>query len=97
MIGVQEKKGAVCFFVSVAPRSSKCSIVGEHDGSLKVSLKAPPVEGRANGECVALLAKALGVARSRVVIVSGARTKKKRIQVDGLTAEAFTEKIRPYL
>ena len=70
MLQVQEKAGAVIFSVKVQPRSSKSKVTGEYEGSVKVSLKAPPVDGEANLECCRLLARMLGVPRSQVQIVS---------------------------
>lgn len=72
-------------------------VTGAYDGSIKVNLKAPPVDGEANLECCRLLARTLGVARSSVEIVSGTRGKMKRVKVFGLSAVEFTEKITPYL
>ena len=97
MLQVREKDGAVVFAVAARPRSSKSTVAGEHDGSMKVNLKAPPVGGEANIECCRLLARILGVAKSRVEIVSGHGGKKKRVKVEGLSAAEFAEKLAPYL
>lgn len=97
MVQVQETAGAVIFSVTARPRSSKSMIAGEFDGSVKVNLKAPPVDGEANVECCKLIARTLGVARTRVQIVAGLKGKKKRVKVEGLTAARFSEKIALYL
>ncbi|NEX13489.1 MAG: hypothetical protein C1941_02115 [Prosthecochloris sp.] len=97
MLQVQEKAGSVFFSIKAQPRSSKSMVTGAYDGSIKVNLKAPPVDGEANLECCRLLARTLGVARSSVEIVSGTRGKMKRVKVFGLSAVEFTEKITPYL
>lgn len=97
MLQVQEKAGAVIFSVKVQPRSSKSKVTGEYEGIVKMSLKAPPVDGEANLECCRLLARILGVPRSQVQIVSGLRAKMKRVKVEGLSAAGFAEKITPYL
>lgn len=73
--------------VRVVPRASKSEIVGEIDGSLKVRISAPPVDGAANEEVVRLLAKSLHVSRSSVSIVSGETSKTKRVRVVGVTPE----------
>jgi len=52
--------------------------------TLKVRLKAPPVEGRANEECIRFLAGLLGVKKDRVRILSGLKSKTKTIAVSGL-------------
>jgi len=68
--------------VRVIPRASKSEIVGEHDGSLKVRLKSPPVDGAANEELVRLLSKEFAVSRSTIEIVSGQTSKLKVVGID---------------
>ncbi|TAE97570.1 MAG: DUF167 domain-containing protein [Oscillatoriales cyanobacterium] len=43
--------------VKVKPNSQQQSIEEQPDGSLKVHLKSPPVDGKANQELIVLLAK----------------------------------------
>lgn len=76
------------FKVRVQPRAARSEIVGKHGEALKVRLAAPPVDGAANGELIALLAKRLGVAKSAVTIVRGERSREKLIEVEGVTADA---------
>ena len=70
--------------ITVVPRSSQRKITTE-DGKIRMYINSPPAEGRANEECVALLAKELGVAKSQVRIVRGAKGRKKVISVDGMS------------
>ena len=72
--------------VRVVPRSSRSEIVGEHDGALKIKLTSPPVDGAANAELIALIAKKLGVPRSDVEITSGESSKTKQLRITGVTA-----------
>jgi uncharacterized protein len=81
MIDIKVEDNSVSFSVRVIPRSSKSEIVGEHDGAMKVKLKAPPVDGAANDEMIRLLAKELGVSRSEVEITSGQTSKTKRVRI----------------
>lgn len=78
----------VRFAVRVAPRSSRESLLGVHDGALKIALTAPPVDGEANAALVAFLAGALGVAKKQVRIVRGQTQKTKLLEVDGTSVEA---------
>lgn len=78
-----EQDGAVTFEVRVTPRASRNRVVAVQDGMLKVALTAAPVEGAANDALVKLLAKALGVSKSSVQIVHGARGRTKLIRVQG--------------
>jgi len=78
-------KGESCTFVVSVKTSAKNSrIVGEENGVLRVEVAAPPVEGKANDAVVKLIAKALSVAPTRVSIVAGPKSKKKRIAVSGI-------------
>lgn len=85
MLRIDERDGMVFFEVRVQPRASREEIAGYHGNALKVRLSAPPVEGAANAACVTLLAKVLGVARSRVQIVAGETARNKRLRIDGVT------------
>lgn len=91
MVNFTEKDDAIIFLVRVVPRASKSEIVGEIEGSLKVRISAPPVDGAANEEVVRLLAKSLGVARSSVSIVAGETSKRKRVRVVGITPERLLQ------
>jgi uncharacterized protein (TIGR00251 family) len=83
---VREQPNGVTFEVVVVPRASRSKVVGLHGTALKVTLAAPPVDGEANAELCALLAKALGVAKRAVRIVHGEHSKTKTVQVDGVDA-----------
>jgi uncharacterized protein (TIGR00251 family) len=75
------------FEVRVIPRSGRTALAGSRDGRLLVRVSAPPVEEAANDVLIELIADALDVPRRAVRIVAGARSRQKRIAVDGVTAE----------
>ena len=54
------------------------------EGSLKIRLTAPPVEGQANRALINFLAETLDLARSRIELVSGEKSRRKRVRVAGL-------------
>ncbi len=83
---VREHDGAVVFEVRVAPRASRSRVIGVQDGTLKVALTAPPVDGAANEALRKLLAKTLGVSKSDVEIVRGDRARIKVMRVNGIRA-----------
>jgi len=87
MLHCTETTGAITFSVRVVPRASRSEIVGEHDGALRVRVAAPPVEGAANEELARTLARALGVPRSAVEIMSGHASKTKLVRVVGTNRE----------
>ena len=70
--------------VKVVPRASKPGIAVEADGSLKVRLQSPPVDGAANAELIAVLAHACGVPRRAVTITGGTTSRIKRVKIEGL-------------
>ncbi|MCX7020925.1 MAG: DUF167 domain-containing protein [bacterium] len=71
----------------VQPRARRAGPAGLHDGALKLRLKSPPAEGRANAEAAGLLADLLGIPRNRVELVRGFRSRDKLAAVTGLSAE----------
>jgi uncharacterized protein (TIGR00251 family) len=86
-LSVREQSDGVVFSVVVVPRASRSRIVGLHAEALKVTLAAPPVDGEANDELCAILAKALGVAKRSIRIVNGERSKTKTVHVQGVSVE----------
>ncbi len=77
----------ITFDVLVQPRASRAKLGPRHDGRIKVAVTAPPVDGEANAAVIELIAKALGVARRDVEVISGATSRRKTIRVTGATAE----------
>jgi uncharacterized protein (TIGR00251 family) len=94
MFGVHETPAGVTFAIKVHPRAKKNAITGEHDGAVKLSLTAPPTQGKANEACIEFLAKLLKVPRSSVTIASGQASRQKVIRVWGLSAEEVRKRIQ---
>ncbi|HSK94582.1 MAG TPA: DUF167 domain-containing protein [Candidatus Angelobacter sp.] len=69
----------------VTPRAAADRIGPWHDGALRIRVTRPPADGEANRAAIRLVAVALGVAPTRLAFVAGARGRRKRIRVDGLT------------
>ncbi len=84
---IRETADGVTFAVKVHPRAKKNAITGELSGALKLSLTAPPVEGKANEACIEFFAKLLKVPQSSVTIASGLTSRSKVIRVAGFDAE----------
>ena len=79
--------------VRVIPRASRAGIAGTRDGALLVRLTAPPVEGAANAELVAVMAKTLGVPKRAVTIVAGERARQKRVGIAGVSVDEAQRKL----
>lgn len=67
--------------VRVQPNAKRDEIVGACDERLRLRVRAPALEGRANAELCRFLAKAFGVATGSVVLLAGARSREKRVRI----------------
>ena len=79
MISIQKNSRGVVFKVLVQPRSSRNMLAGILDDALKVKLTAAPVNNAANRMSIKFLAKALGVPKSSLEIVSGHTSRNKQV------------------
>lgn len=87
------KKGAA-IAVRLTPRASRNEIAEiMSDGTVRIRLTAPPVEGKANEALIIFLADVLDVPRSRIEIVAGVSGRNKIITVLELDAESVHQKI----
>ena len=93
MFAIREEGGYVTFAVRIHPRAKTDRIVGELGEALKLSLTAPPIDGRANQACIEFLAKLLKVPRSSVTIASGQASRNKVIRVAGVTATLVRDRL----
>ncbi len=97
MIPIRDTPAGATFQVKVHPRASKNAITGAVGDALKLSLTAPPVEGRANEACIAYFAEFLNVPRSSVTIAAGETSRQKLIRIAGLRAAQVEETLRAIL
>ena len=70
--------------LKVQPRAKLTRVAGKMENAYRLQLAAPPVDGKANDECIAFLAKVAGVPKSRVRIVSGLTSRMKIVEIDGV-------------
>lgn len=94
MLSIQDTPAGATFAVKLHPRARKNAITGELGDALKLSLTAPPVEGKANAACIEFLANLLKVPRSSVTIASGLSSRRKVIRVTGLSADELHKRLR---
>jgi uncharacterized protein len=83
-ISIRETTDGAVFKIRVVPRASRSEVAGIQGDSLKLRLNAPPVEGKANEECIRLLADILGVRKAQVTIIAGYAARTKTIAVKGI-------------
>jgi uncharacterized protein (TIGR00251 family) len=81
---IEPARDGIILPVRVVPRSGRAGIAGTRQGAFLVRLNAGPVEGAANDELIDLVARTLDVPRRHVTIVSGLRSRHKRLHVSGI-------------
>ena len=84
MSWIQATKEGVELRVRATPRASRTEIAGLHADALRVRLRAPPVDGKANLALIAFLSQTLGAPRSAISFEAGATGRDKRVRVRGV-------------
>jgi uncharacterized protein len=79
--------------VRVVPNAKSDSVVGEHGGAVKIKLRAPAVEGKANAALVRFLAEQMKLPRHAIVLQRGHNSRDKLIRVDGLSQEDMRRRL----
>jgi uncharacterized protein (TIGR00251 family) len=92
---IQSTRDGVVIDVRVITRAGKSGLAGLRGNALLVRLQAPPVEGAANAELVDLLSLALDVPRRLITIVSGERSRQKRVRVEGIDTATANSRLLP--
>ncbi|HDT15560.1 MAG TPA: DUF167 domain-containing protein [Firmicutes bacterium] len=88
------KDGEKLFFnVRAVPNAKKNETAGIYNGALKIKVKAPPENNRANEEIRSFVAKKAGIKKNRVALVKGGKSRDKIIAVEGLSLENFIKKM----
>ena len=90
---LQEIPEGVVLRVRVQPRSAKCAIAGDAGDHLKIRVNAPPVKGAANEACRSFLAKQFQLAKGRIDILSGEKSREKRILLRGAQMDTIASTI----
>ena len=81
----------------VQPRARRTQIAGLHDGTLKVTISAPPVDDAANRAIVEFFSTLLGHPKSRFHIISGEKSRNKVLRIEGMSLRRFQESIAAHL
>ena len=89
----QVKSGDVLLRIHVQPKSSRNKIVGLHGDALKISITAPPTDGKANSELIVFLAKKLGIPKADISLKSGRQSRNKSLLLSGITVGQIKEKL----
>ena len=73
--------------IRIQPRASRNGIVMMEDGSLKIRLTAPPVDGAANEALIKFLSEVLDLSKSQVRIITGHTSREKIVKIEGLSEQ----------
>lgn len=84
---IESTPDGVILSIRVIPRAGRSGPAGIRDNAFLIRLSAPPLEGAANTELIEVLADLLDVPKRHVTIVSGERSRAKRVRVVGITTE----------
>ena len=79
--------------VYIQPRASKSEVAGKHDSVIRIRIAAPAVENAANLALVEFVANQLGIAKRSLRVVSGGASRRKVLEIDGVTEEAIAKKL----
>lgn len=94
---VIDTHGGSLLRVRVIPRAGRSIVVGSRSGALLVRLAAAPVDGAANEELVAIVARTLHIPRSQLTIHSGLHARDKRLLVEGLPSSELRKRLQELL
>jgi uncharacterized protein (TIGR00251 family) len=83
----------VTLLLRLQPRAKREGLVGQHNGRLKVAVKAAPVDGAANEALTRLLADIFGLPKSAVVLLAGNTSKEKRVLLKHIELKQVLESI----
>ena len=83
----------VMLSVHACPRAARDTVQGLYGDAVKIRLRAPPADGRANDALIAFLGKILDVPARDLIIVAGHSARRKRVAIAGVTAAAVRAKL----
>ena len=84
--------------IRVIPRAKKSEISQVlDDGTIKIRLTAPPVEGKANKALVRFLADVFDISPSNIEIISGVKGRKKVVLIEGINEKTARSMIEEHI
>jgi uncharacterized protein (TIGR00251 family) len=93
-ISEDANRGTLTFRVRVQPRASKDEVAGAMEGALKIRLRAPAIENRANEALIEFLSDLLKTPKSAVRIQGGEHARTKRLEIRGVTRQQILDLLR---
>lgn len=96
-LAIVASQDGVILKLRVAPGAARERVVGVHGDALKVAVRAPPEQGKANARVLDVLAEALGLAARDVTLIAGATARDKRVCIAKLTATEVRLRLAQHL
>ena len=90
-------KAGISLAVRVVPRGGRTAIAGVRGDALLVRLAAAPVDGAANQALVEFIARVFELPTREVTLVSGHRSRTKRVVLSGLTEAVVAARLAAIL
>jgi len=88
---IRAAKDGLILQVIVVPRARASKLLGLYDGVPKISLAAPPIEGRANDELVSFLTEVFGLPARNIELLRGDSSRRKSVLLRGISIEKATQ------
>lgn len=85
---IRQTAEGVTLNLHLQPRASRCELCGVQGGALRVRITSPPVDDAANRQLAEFIAKILGIAKSKVSIIAGAKSRHKTILIEDVDIAA---------
>ncbi len=90
---IQNTEKGIVLNIKLTPNSSKNEIVGYNDDYLKIRISAPPNENKANKKLVEFISDWLKVPKSNISIISGDKSRIKKLLLKNIQEIDLTQKI----
>lgn len=90
---IQNKNNGVTLTLTIQANAHKSEIIGLYNDTLKIKIKAPPVDGKANKEIISFLSEKLGITQKNIEILKGDKNKNKIVLLMGETFQSLTLKL----
>jgi uncharacterized protein (TIGR00251 family) len=80
----QLNDNTLTLLLHIQPGAKQSAFAGLHGERLKIRIKAPPVDGKANAELLRFIAEEFSLAKSQITIISGELGRQKTIKIEGV-------------
>lgn len=84
---ITQKNNYCLLRVYIQPNASKNEVIGLFNGALKIKIKAPPIDGKANEEVISFLSEELNLAKKYITIDKGQTGRNKLVKIENLNIE----------